>query len=58
LEGCLGKLPLALLSATKLCKKEHGTISSERHINYINNYLQDFGGIDPEKRATGLGQTG
>jgi hypothetical protein len=43
---------LALLPATKLCKEEHGTISSERHINYINNnYLQDFGGIDPGKSA-------
>jgi len=26
---------LAMLPATKLRKEEHGTISSERHINYI-----------------------
>jgi hypothetical protein len=45
---------LAQLSATKLCEKEHCTISSQRHIKHINNiYLQDFGGIDPGKSACG-----
>jgi hypothetical protein len=44
---------LALLSTTKLCKKEHSAISSEKHINYIiNNYLQDFGGFDSGKSPT------
>ena len=43
----------ALLPTTTLCKEGHGTISSERHINYNNNnYLQDFGGIGPGKSAS------